>query len=222
MKNYIVIDIETLPDQRPGALDRIAENITPPANYSKPETIEKWEREDKPALIDKAYRATALDGATCSVVAFGRMFLKSMASAVICANEIDVLKVAAETLDRQLNPILVGHNVRWDIRVLRQRYVANRLPVPKAIQIASAAKPWDESPVCTMQMWTGDHTQRISLDNLCAALGIPGKPDGANGSIVWDLWKEGRDDAIERYCENDVRITAECFRIMRESQEVAQ
>lgn len=54
-----------------------------------------------------------------------------------------------------------------------------------------------------MIAWAG-YKDRISQDALCQALGIEGKPDGIDGSKVWDFFKEGRIEEIKAYNIDDV------------------
>lgn len=66
------------------------------------------------------------------------------------------------------------------------------------------AKPWDQERIAdTMMMWAGAGN-RIGLDRLCKALGLPGKT-GVDGSMVWDLVKAGRIADVVSYCDDDVR-----------------
>ena len=65
---FLYLDIETIPSQRPGAREEIAANLKPPASYKKAETIEAWERDEKPALVEEAYRKTSIDGASGHVI----------------------------------------------------------------------------------------------------------------------------------------------------------
>jgi len=63
-------------------------------------------------------------------------------------------------------------------------------------------KPWGKGIFDTMTAWAGTR-DTISLDNLCKALGIPGK-DGFDGSMVADAWLAGEHDTIAEYCRDDV------------------
>ena len=45
--NYLYLDIETIPAQSPEAHAAIAENVKPPAQMKKAETIAAWEANDK-------------------------------------------------------------------------------------------------------------------------------------------------------------------------------
>ncbi|MNT91954.1 putative 3'-5' exonuclease related to the exonuclease domain of PolB [compost metagenome] len=63
-----------------------------------------------------------------------------------------------------------------------------------------------------MTQWAG-HGNRISLDNLCTALGLPGKGE-IDGSQVYDYWKAGRIAELIAYCADDVHKAREVHRRM--------
>lgn len=65
---HLYLDIETIPGQRPGLRDEIAAKITPPGNYKKADTIAAWEADEKPALVEEAFRKTSFDGGVGHVV----------------------------------------------------------------------------------------------------------------------------------------------------------
>ena len=60
-----------------------------------------------------------------------------------------------------------------------------------------------------MPAWAGAGN-RISLDKLCKALGLPGKADDIDGSKVWDFVKAGRIAEVAEYCKDDVRKARAC------------
>ena len=62
MNNILYLDIETIPDQTPGALEAIRASIEPPGNISKPETIAKWMEENAVAKSEEAWRKTGARG----------------------------------------------------------------------------------------------------------------------------------------------------------------
>jgi hypothetical protein len=61
-KMKIYLDIETIPGQREGVKEAIADTITHPGSMKKPETIAKWEDEQKPQAVEDAWRKTAFKG----------------------------------------------------------------------------------------------------------------------------------------------------------------
>jgi hypothetical protein len=48
---------------------------------------------------------------------------------------------------------------------------------------------------------------KVKLDELARTLGIPGKPDGMDGSQVGAYVRAGRIGEVAAYCESDVVIT---------------
>lgn len=115
----IYLKIATIPGQRPGLKEEIPAAITPPGSMKKPETIAKWEAEEKPAAIEDAWPKTAFSGEHGEIVSIA---------------------------------------------------------------------------------WAG-WGNRISLDRLCNALGLPVHPDMED---TWTLFQGNRQDLIEERCRFDV------------------
>ncbi len=44
----------------------------------------------------------------------------------------------------------------------------------------------------------------MDLDDLFKVLGLPGTPEGIDGSKVWEAVKAGRIADVSRYCESDI------------------
>lgn len=61
----------------------------------------------------------------------------------------------------------------------------------------------------------GSHRGTISLDDLCCALGLPGKGD-VTGADVGRLMREGKHAEVAAYCADDVRKARSVFRRMTE------
>ena len=117
--------------------------------------------------------------------------------------------------NNMLRPTFIGHNIAaFDLRFIFHRAVINRVPVP--LWFPRNARPWDDSINDTMLMWAGQGG-RISLANLCEALDIESDNE-MDGSMVFDLYAQGRWQDIADYCADDVRITRECWRRMTLAQ----
>lgn len=115
-------------------------------------------------------------------------------------SDIDAVRLEMQR-HRQV-PIVVAHHAGFDIRYIWQRAIILGVTPPSWWPID--ARPWDQDRVQdTMTMWAG-HGNRIGLDRLCRALGITGKT-GVDGSMVWDLVRDGRIDDVVSYCDDDVR-----------------
>ncbi|MGL4260780.1 MAG: ribonuclease H-like domain-containing protein [Afipia sp.] len=130
-------------------------------------------------------------------------------------DERDVLRCFFSDLHKHFDvrrrPLFVGHNhVGFDLPFIYRRAVILGVEPPKFLP--SVPRPWDESVYDTMYQWAG-HGNRISMDALCHALGIPGK-DGMDGSMVCDAFLQGRIAGIAEYCRGDVVRTREIYKRM--------
>ncbi len=217
----ITFDIETLPSDDSGIIADIAAGIKPPGNLKKAETIEAWERDEKPAAVLEAVRKTGLDGT------YGRICCIGFAvddEPVECSfgNEEDVLRNffrwlngaarISDYTDRQ-SAIFVGHNVlSFDLRFLWQRCVVNGIRPPAIIPFN--AKPWDGKVFDTMTAWNPARERSISLDKLCRALGVPSSKGDLDGSKVAEYWQAGRHQEVAAYCMADVEAVRQCHKRM--------
>lgn len=219
----VFIDIETVPDQSPTARERIARNIRPPATYKKAETIAAWEANEKPAAVEEAYLKTSFDGT------YGQVVCVSWATDAGDTSALHVPDLSAESEAAMLEvfwhdiralhagnsgtrPVIVGHNhVAFDLPFLWKRSVIRGQRPP--LWWPKAPKAWSDVVYDTMTQWAGDR-ERISMDALCAALGIPGKAGGPTGADVWPMSQAGQFAEICDYCRADVERTRSIFRRM--------
>jgi 3'-5' exonuclease len=218
-------DIETIPGQRPGLREEIAETIRPPGNYSKPDTIARWELETKPELVEEAYRKTALTGDRGEIICIGWAIDAEPVCSLIRTlddPEADLLndffnaiRVASEAQHGRV-PFWIGHNLRnFDLPVLYQRAVILNIRPP--FWLPFSVGPGSDKLYDTMTAWAG-WGNRISLDRLMKALGRPGKPtimgEKMDGSRVWDLVQAGRYQDVATYCQSDVDDVRYAYRRM--------
>jgi hypothetical protein len=211
----IYLDIETIPCQKPGIKEELAAGIHPPANYSKPETITKWEQETKPGLADEKWRETAMNGALGQIYCIGYAFqdtpvrvlrdTETEADLIIEFSE-ELLKLATMRAPRGVKNTVflrslkwVGHNIRdFDLRFLFHRCVVHRIKPFFPID----PKPISDYCYDTMIGWAG-YGGRISLDRLCYALHIS-SDDELKGAEVWDSVCRGEYDRVVNHCQSDV------------------
>lgn len=208
--SYLYLDIETIPAQSGEVRERIAATIKPPGNIKKAETIAVWEAEQKPAAVVEAIHRTGLNGAYGSICCIGWAIDGEPAASLDMHrqdDETDMLAGFFDLASRRIGnrrPVIVGHNViGFDLRFVWQRAIVLGVKVPG--WLPRDPKPWDGNVFDTMTAWAGSR-DTISMDNLCAALGIEGK-DGIDGSMVAGMWESGEYDAIAKYCRQDVERT---------------
>ena len=102
-------------------------------------------------------------------------------------------------------PTLVSFNGSgFDLPVLRYRAMVHGVPAP-GLQRRNYFYRFGDSSVdlCDVLSSYGAST-KVKLDELARTLGLPGKPDGMEGSQVAGYVREGRVAEVAAYCESDV------------------
>ena len=220
MFNPIFLDLETIGATSKPICDYIASTIKPPATIKLPASIEKWHKESKAEAIAEAIDKTGLDGAFGQVVCIGcDLHDSGQPEAVYGLDEPDLLtrfNAVLDTIPRNMHnaTTVVGHNIiGFDLRFLLQRYIVNGIRPHAIINAAAKAKPWDANVYDTMTQFAG-FGNRISLDKLCMALGIPTPKSDMDGSMVGKAVAEGRLLEVVEYCKRDVAATRIAYRRM--------
>ena len=208
---YVYFDLETIPTQDDAYRDRIAETITPPGNIKKPESIDAWLIENRDAAAQEKIDKTSFDGGRGHVctIAWAKNGADIHAEhAERVEDEEEVIRAFFEALDPFHSQVLTGHNITgFDVPFLLKRAVKLGIPLPAPTTLPRDPKPWDKTVFDTMTAWAGGR-DRISMNDLCEILSIPGK-DGMDGSMVAQAWADGRHEEIRRYCCDDVERTRE-------------
>lgn len=202
----LFLDIETLPDQRPGALESAAALVEAPSNYKDAEKIAAYKAERG----QEAYLKTALDGGRGQIVSIACAVDDTEPVAFYGADERSILTAFVRHVDKAvnqegecLNYCVIGHNLLgFDLRFIWQRCVVNWIEPPNFWPITeryNGHRVYD-----TMLAWAG-YGNRISQKNLCAALNIPCfEGDEIEGSQVWKAYQEGRLLDIVKHNISDV------------------
>lgn len=222
----LVLDIETLPARDQRTIDHIGARIKHPGNIKKPESIEKWIKEEKPAAIEEAVSKSGLNGLYGSVLCIGYKFDDQPTQVILCDSERETLDNFSSAIKKSISSLssvsihgwtsegitLVGHNhVNFDLRFLFQRFCINGVKPPHILPFH--AKPWDKGVFDTMTMWAGAGNF-VSLDDLCFAFGIESSKGELDGSKVAQYYAEGRIQEIKDYCAGDVEKTYEVYKRM--------
>jgi predicted PolB exonuclease-like 3'-5' exonuclease len=221
----IYLDIETIPSQADWVRADIAANITCPGNYSKPESIAKWEQEIKPSLVEEALHKTGLDGAYGQIVCIGFAVDDEEPVPIYSGNwateEKETIRHFFDLVPRNydpsksMRPVFVGHNIGFDLRFILQRAMVHGIK-PTSI-IPFNVKPWDDIIFDTMIKWAGVG-KTVSLDKLCKVFGLPPKGseigEEMDGSKVWEFVKAGRITDVAKYCAADVERVRQLHKLM--------
>ena len=217
-KNTLFIDIETVSgsDNFSSISDRMkdfwvkkAKNLANPANISFEEMY--FERAALYAEFGKII-----------VVGMGFLFVNKQGELSLKVKTIanaDEKELLVEFIDfinktyksRELT--LVAHNGKeFDFPYLCRRMLANRLEIPKSLQL-QGKKPWEIIHQDTMEMWKfGDRRSYSSLELLAELMGIEGaKIDLSGDRVNHVFYKEMDLDRIAAYCGDDVIIVAQLY-----------
>jgi 3'-5' exonuclease len=122
-------------------------------------------------------------------------------------SEADLIKAFAEKVG-QLRPQLVtwnGHS--FDLPVLRYRAMVNRVAA-EGLQVRQYFHRYTEDALDLCDV-LGSYVPgvKVKLDEVSKILGLPGKPNGIDGSRVEEMVLAGQIEEVARYCESDVLNT---------------
>jgi predicted PolB exonuclease-like 3'-5' exonuclease len=202
------IDIETIPSGEP--ID--PRTLTPPSVMTKADTIEKWYVEKAPEIAKEKFKARALDSMQGEILCIGYAIDDGEPRCIRDGGEYDILAHFYESvMDEYVGShTFIGWNigsfdivwlwrkaVKYDLRGLRNLFNRDR---------------YRGNCVDLMQIWASDYKNYNKMDDVAKFLGLPGKPEGMDGSKIYDLYLEGRMDDIVDYCLNDVSTVRDIYR----------
>ena len=204
----VFIDIETIPGPQKPRL----EDIPAPGNYKDPSKIQAY----KEGKLEEAYRSQALDSMAGELLAIGIAIDDEPAQVEIRGlngrdTELDLLAWLVNRT-KNLSPIMwVGHNVKsFDLQWIWRRCIQTGLyelarKIPR--------ERYSKQIIDTMELWAGpDYRDRTSLSKIAKFLSLDGKPEGMDGSKVYDAYIAGDLKSIAAYCAHDVDLTRKIFR----------
>jgi predicted PolB exonuclease-like 3'-5' exonuclease len=121
--------------------------------------------------------------------------------------EADLIKAFADRIG-QLRPQMVtwnGHS--FDLPVLRYRAMVNRVAA-EGLQVRQYFHRFTEDALDLCDV-LGSYVPgvKVKLDEVTKILGLPGKPEGIDGSQVEKMVLDGQIEEVARYCESDVLNT---------------
>ena len=220
----LFIDLETIPDQKPGAIDEYLLDIKPPGQYKKPESIEKWMENNAEAAAVENWKRSALHGIAGQICSISWAFGDEGVDGCI-GTEGGVIRGFFNAISDQIKlgegryPTIrwIGHNViDFDLRFLFQRAVINNIKPP--CRLPMNARHGSDHVYDTMKAWEG-WKGYVSQDDLIHALGIELEaPDAlmdVDGSMVWDLYQAGQFDTILNYNKLDVEKCRAIYRRLK-------
>ena len=206
---YLYFDIETVPGPIKPTIEEVM--ALAPKSMTKEDTIRKWAEEN----VETVYRKQALDSMQGEICCIGLAFDDERPTTFV-GPETMVIEHAATMIDFRMSkygsmrPIWVGHNARaFDLpwlwrKALKYRHyeLAQRIPRER----------YSKDVEDTMEMWSTDYKDYVSLDAVAKFLGVGGK--SGHGSQVYDLWRTGRHQEIADYCADDVELVRRVHKVL--------
>jgi 3'-5' exonuclease len=105
----------------------------------------------------------------------------------------------------QISPQMVTFNgCAFDLPVLRYRAMMHEVFAPGLHNRAYYHRDTDDNVDLCDVLSSFSYGAKVKLDELSRIMGLPGKPDGIDGSQVETYFKAGRIQEIVDYCESDV------------------
>ncbi len=208
----VVLDIETIPCNE--EFRALLPVIEPPTSLSgDPSRVEKWNTDERPAILEAQHHRTALDAN------FGRVFCVGLLPldegnnpleivTLFGNDEVALLRRFWKEMGKWKDPYLITHNgLHFDLPFLWKRSVINSVRPTTEFKLARYRTDFGFD---TMAVWANwEPRAGTKLDSLAAVLGV-GRKSGS-GSAVYELWKSGKYRAIAEYCADDVYLTYGCY-----------
>jgi predicted PolB exonuclease-like 3'-5' exonuclease len=105
----------------------------------------------------------------------------------------------------QISPQLVSYNgCGFDLPVLRYRAMLHNVFAPGMHNRAYFHRYTDDNVDLCDVLSSFSYGAKVKLDELSRIMGLPGKPDGIDGSQVEKYFNAGRIQEIADYCKSDV------------------
>jgi predicted PolB exonuclease-like 3'-5' exonuclease len=121
--------------------------------------------------------------------------------------EAELIKAFADRIG-QLHPQMVTWNGHaFDLPVVRYRAMVNRVAA-EGLQVRQYFHRFTDDAIDLCDV-LGSYVPgvKIKLDEVTKILGLPGKPQGIDGSKVEEMVRAGQIEEVARYCESDVLNT---------------
>jgi predicted PolB exonuclease-like 3'-5' exonuclease len=122
-------------------------------------------------------------------------------------SEAELLRTFVARIEKFRPQMVTFNGSSFDLPVLRYRAMINRVSAPGLECRRYFHRYGDDCLDLCDALACYSPGAKVSLNDLCRALGFRGKPQDINGSEVDRYVQEGRIDEVSRYCETDVIST---------------
>ena len=179
------------------------EDIKAPANYSKPETILKYQQENQVEI----YRKQALDSMQGRIICIGvndKIIMEENEGMTLLAFGEKIIGLR-DSLQEQ--PHFVGWNIStFDLPWLWRKSIQYNLPSLRKLIPKDNRNGYTD----LMKVWASDYKDYCSQANVARFLGI--SEGVGSGKDVYDWWKNGEVEKIAEHCREDIKTCMEIYR----------
>lgn len=115
----------------------------------------------------------------------------------------------------EYSQIITFNGLAFDVPFILKRSWYNRIVPRKQLSLKRYQSPDQSNHIdlrCLLSNW--DSYAKGSLD-IYSRLALGEDKGGIDGSMVADMWKDGKQEEIRKYCENDARITYKLYESMK-------
>jgi predicted PolB exonuclease-like 3'-5' exonuclease len=194
-QNILVWDIESVPDLERFALAN--DLVGKPDTEIREKLGDKFPKHIFHSIVCIAALVAHRESSHWRVDAIGAPHVGERTERALIAAFVDRIE--------QLEPQLITFNgSSFDLPVLRYRAMINEVAAP-----GLSARPYfnryseDALDLCdVLSSFSGN--AKATLNEISRVMGLPGKPDGIDGSEVEGYFLQGRTKEIADYCETDV------------------
>lgn len=213
MPSPLVLDIETLPLIASMEAAYPRDDFSPPSNYKNAEAIDGWHERNERDWSAKREKECSLNPRLGRVLCFGYASGLGEASTLYAMTEADETELLKQAwvLIASHGGRVVTWNGGFDLRWLVVRSLACKvLPLVEASTVRSWFKKYDvftHYDVKAVLMNWDTRATGEGLDEWAKFFGLPGKPEGIDGSWVAFMYRDGNHELISEYCASDVANT---------------
>lgn len=230
----IFLDIETIPVEETfqSFLDYELENFKAPSDMTKAkacadlgltgddakhktkaDAIAEWELEFKDSKVEEVardkWKKTSFDGGLGQVCSIAWAMDEAPVSSASVArmSEKEILINLKEAIFYNRAVTFCGSNIRFDLKFLHHRFVING--IDPCFDLPFKGRHGQDF-YCVQEEWTG-YGGRISQNDMCKMFGLDQKPDGIDGSKVYQHFIDGNIKGIEEYNRYDVETVRKIY-----------
>ncbi len=206
----LTVDIETFG----GTKEPTREDVKVPGNYKKQDAIDRFVDEHLPEQWAKQALMSTRGEIVCIGLAFNDEDVEVLARS---GSEEDLMRQFVTWLhdkgvDELVEVYWVCHNADFDLQWLLHRAWKYRLPL---LVRKIPTRKYDTHVIDTMAIFPGSARDMYKLDSIAKFLGVPGKSEGFDATMVHPAYIAGRLDEIVLYCAQDVEVCRSIAQILK-------